>query len=121
MRRRTILLTQAKRARWCAAGIAGLLIFAALAAAGANLEIADSENHTALTRAVSLKRIDLVKILIAAKAELNRDVNSPLLIAYGANQPKIFEELLLGGANPYINDETGSPLLLTVMVLDKVK
>lgn len=36
MRRRTILLTQAKRARRCAAGIAGLLIFAALATANAD-------------------------------------------------------------------------------------
>ncbi len=78
-----------------------------LLASGINVDTQDSENrnHTPLTRAIMLKRLDILKLILY----VNPDVNltgfagkTPLFLAHKEGWQEGFDLLLAHGASPYI-------------------
>lgn len=89
---------------------------------GANLNLRDLTGMTALSHAAKDGNVDIVKILVAAKCDLNivGGINewtgqcrwSPLMIASSEGHIAIVDELLKGSADLHIKDFDGNTALM---------
>ncbi len=88
--------------------------------AGVKPDATDGGSQAVLTHAVDQKNVDLVRSLIAAKADPNHSANKhALTYALGSRNPELLQALMEAGARPDLNSLPGKKAVIVAFALGK--